>query len=204
MPSPRTAPDLDRCFYFPIERIAARTQLQLRLGAARNNQRSGRQLGRRLRVRGATICALWGRSSAGRASAWQAEGQGFEPPRLHSVRRCVSLDGRAARVEPSERLRKPTPSPPPRCRVPPPDATLARPLPAAGLVALGKGSGDPGSCKSVRTRRSIVRRSAEVDRRRPRGGGRGPCCDHAGRFSDADGSRRRDRWRTMIPAGVSV
>src|SRR5881275_2940204 len=27
----------------------------------------------------------WGRSSAGRASQWHCEGQGFDPPRLHQV-----------------------------------------------------------------------------------------------------------------------
>ena len=38
---------------------------------------------------GARLRAVRGRSSAGRASGWQPEGQGFEPPRLHPQSRYV-------------------------------------------------------------------------------------------------------------------
>ena len=43
-----------------------------------------RQLGRRIRLHGYTWSPPRGRSSVGRASAWHAEGHGFEPRRLHS------------------------------------------------------------------------------------------------------------------------
>ena len=33
---------------------------------------------------------LWGRSSAGRAPAWHAGGQGFEPPRLHHPKDSIA------------------------------------------------------------------------------------------------------------------
>jgi hypothetical protein len=37
--------------------------------------------------------APWGHSSFGRASAWQAEGEGFDPPWLHSASADGGLDG---------------------------------------------------------------------------------------------------------------
>ena len=41
------------------------------------------------------VCVYrWGRSSAGRASQWHCEGQGFDPPRLHHPFDSMMLDDR--------------------------------------------------------------------------------------------------------------
>ncbi len=45
-------------------------------------------------------CALRGRSSAGRASGWQPEGQGFEPPRLHTRVSPRKREQESVRYEP--------------------------------------------------------------------------------------------------------
>ena len=42
-------------------------------------------------VRGRAFPVQWGRSSAGRASQWHCEGQGFDPPRLHHSKFLVVL-----------------------------------------------------------------------------------------------------------------
>ena len=40
----------------------------------------------------------WGRSSAGRALAWHARGQGFDPPRLHQLKPKIDgIDNTTAR-----------------------------------------------------------------------------------------------------------
>src|SRR4051794_3386553 len=67
---------LDLCVSLPIEELAGQSYLHLRIGPTRNGQRSG------VKWRGPIAR---GCSSAGRASGWQPEGQGFEPPQLHWI-----------------------------------------------------------------------------------------------------------------------
>src|SRR3982751_7064244 len=47
----------------------------------------------------------WGRSSAGRASQWHCEGQGFDPPRLHQRSQELSF-GRTSRTAAQDLLQQ--------------------------------------------------------------------------------------------------
>ena len=99
MRSPRTAPTSTACFYLPIERVGGPQQLSASRRAEPEQPGSRHELGRRLRVRAATIRASWGRSSAGRASDGIAKGQGFDPPRLHPRRRARDSGARPGRLQ---------------------------------------------------------------------------------------------------------
>ncbi|MDX6486671.1 MAG: hypothetical protein QOF43_1824 [Gaiellaceae bacterium] len=72
----------DRCYYLPCS-FARFREVRFRLGPTKNNQSARVRWAKDYEL-GATLLEAWGRSSAGRASGWQPEGQGFEPPRLHS------------------------------------------------------------------------------------------------------------------------
>ena len=54
-------------------------------------------------LKGALPGRTWGRSSAGRASQWHCEGQGFDPPRLHHPPPDRQFSGKCAiHTQPSE------------------------------------------------------------------------------------------------------
>ena len=75
-------PDLDRCFFLPSQPLPAAgscTSAQRRVAITKGTASTGPTT---THSRGYNL-PLWGRSSAGRASGWQPEGQGFDPPRLH-------------------------------------------------------------------------------------------------------------------------
>ena len=69
--------ELDRCFLLPIGPRLGVRQIHFRLVPARNNQRSCINLADDFDFEGAV-------AQLARASAWHAEGQGFEPPQLYS------------------------------------------------------------------------------------------------------------------------
>ena len=76
---------LDRCLYFPVDWLAGRTVVQLRLAQRRTTSGSGSTGSMTLRSSGYDLTPR-GRSSAGRAPEWHSGGQGFDPPRLHRFR----------------------------------------------------------------------------------------------------------------------
>jgi PD-(D/E)XK endonuclease len=67
---------LNRCYLVPGALACGRTAIQLRVVPPRNGQRACINLASDFEFQG-------GCSSAGRASRWQREGQGFESPQLH-------------------------------------------------------------------------------------------------------------------------
>jgi PD-(D/E)XK endonuclease len=67
---------LDKVFLVPVEVVAGKKQLHLRVAAARNNQVGA--------VNMASAYELGAVAQLGRASAWHAEGHGFESRQLHS------------------------------------------------------------------------------------------------------------------------
>ncbi len=69
--------ELDRCYLVPIEIAEGRYALHLRLEPAKNGQRAGIREAARFELPGAV-------AQLARASAWHAEGRGFESPQLHS------------------------------------------------------------------------------------------------------------------------
>ena len=69
--------ELDRCYLIPIEIAAGLHALHLRLEPAKNGQRAGIREAARFEFPGAV-------AQLARASAWHAEGRGFESPQLHS------------------------------------------------------------------------------------------------------------------------
>ena len=68
--------ELDRCYLVPIEEAEGHYALHLRLEPAKNGQRAGIREAARFELRGAV-------AQLARASAWHAEGRGFESPQLH-------------------------------------------------------------------------------------------------------------------------
>ncbi len=70
--------EVDRCYLIPFADTHGYGTVHLRLGAGAKRTARIAKIRRRLRV-------PWGCSSAGRASRWQREGQGFEPPQLHFI-----------------------------------------------------------------------------------------------------------------------
>ena len=94
--------ELNKVYVLPIEEVAGLSYLHLRLAPARNHQRS--------LVRMAAEYELWGCSSAGRASGWQPEGQGFEPPQLHlgqaALRAACRVSGSRLSHQRSRRARR--------------------------------------------------------------------------------------------------
>ena len=82
-------PHLDRRFFVPG--AAFRPRAHASSCAEPEQPAASDQLGRRLRVRAATIRASRGRSSAGRAFGWHPKGQGFDPPRLHTFTAAYAI-----------------------------------------------------------------------------------------------------------------
>jgi hypothetical protein len=68
---------LNRCYLLPKSLFVGKHVVHLRLRAPRNGQRSCINLAERFEFEGAVAQLV-------RASAWHAEGQGFESPQLHS------------------------------------------------------------------------------------------------------------------------
>src|SRR5207248_8888956 len=68
---------LDRCYLLPQRLFVGKQVAQLRLEPARNGQRSCINLAADYEFEGAV-------AQLARASAWHAEGRGFESPQLHS------------------------------------------------------------------------------------------------------------------------
>ncbi len=69
--------ELNRCFLLPISLVAGKHVVHLRLSPARNAQRACINLADHFEFEGAV-------AQLARASAWHAEGRGFESPQLHS------------------------------------------------------------------------------------------------------------------------
>jgi prevent-host-death family protein len=69
--------ELDRCYLLPISLVAGRRGVQLRVTPAKNGQRACLNRAVDFELRGAV-------AQLDRAPAWQAGGQGFESPQLHS------------------------------------------------------------------------------------------------------------------------
>ena len=69
--------DLDRCYLLPQSLFVGKRAVQLRLEPAKNGQRSCINLAEEYEFDGAV-------AQLARASAWHAEGRGFESPQLHS------------------------------------------------------------------------------------------------------------------------
>jgi prevent-host-death family protein len=69
-------PQLDRCYLVPMEDIAGRQAVHLRVSPARNNQVGA--------VNIASAYELGAVAQLGRAPAWHAGGRGFESHQLHS------------------------------------------------------------------------------------------------------------------------
>ena len=69
--------ELDRCYLVPIEIAEGQHALHLRVDPARNGQRAGIREAAKFEFAGAV-------AQLARASAWHAEGRGFESPQLHS------------------------------------------------------------------------------------------------------------------------
>lgn len=70
------------CYLLPADLSVERSMVQLRLCPTRNNQSVGIRWASDF-VFAARLSGLRGGSSAGRAPAWHAGGQGFDPPPLH-------------------------------------------------------------------------------------------------------------------------
>jgi hypothetical protein len=68
--------ELDRCYLLPQSLFIGKRGVQLRLEAAKNGQRSCINLAEEYEFDGAV-------AQLARASAWHAEGRGFESPQLH-------------------------------------------------------------------------------------------------------------------------
>ena len=69
--------ELDACYLLPIELAEGRHGVHLRLTPARNGQRASINEAAKFEFPGAV-------AQLARASAWHAEGRGFESPQLHS------------------------------------------------------------------------------------------------------------------------
>ena len=69
--------DLDRCYLLPIDLVAGRRSVHLRLAAAKNGQRACLHWAAEYELPGAV-------AQLGRAPAWHAGGRGFESHQLHS------------------------------------------------------------------------------------------------------------------------
>ncbi|SRR6266511_2181684 len=80
--------ELDRSYLISPCVFSGRPSIQLRLPPARNNQRRGINWAEDFDF--AATIRSWGHSSVGRASAWHAEGHGFEPRWLHLTRYCAN------------------------------------------------------------------------------------------------------------------
>jgi antitoxin (DNA-binding transcriptional repressor) of toxin-antitoxin stability system len=76
-------PELDECFYLPIEVVEGMTTLHLRLAPARNGQRAA--------VNFAADYRLGAVAQLEVARRWQRRGRGFESHRLHSRDRRADL-----------------------------------------------------------------------------------------------------------------
>ena len=75
--------DTQRCYFLEMADVAGRYQVHLRLAGTRNNQSAGVHWAKEHEFAAKLGPIPGGRSSAGRASGWHPEGQGFDPPRLH-------------------------------------------------------------------------------------------------------------------------
>ncbi len=69
--------ELDRCYFFPIEEIANRRSIYLRLEPAKNGQLAAVNSAADNEFDGAV-------AQLARAFGWQPKGQGFESPQLHN------------------------------------------------------------------------------------------------------------------------
>ena len=69
--------DLDRCYLLPSKLVAGRRGIQLRVTPTKNGQRASLNHAVDFELAGAV-------AQLDRAPAWQAGGQGFESPQLHS------------------------------------------------------------------------------------------------------------------------
>ena len=69
--------DLDRCYLLPVDLVAGRRSVHLRLAAAKNGQRACLHWAAEYELPGAV-------AQLGRAPAWHAGGRGFESHQLHS------------------------------------------------------------------------------------------------------------------------
>ena len=80
-------------FWLPIGEFSGRQAVHLRLEPAANGQRGS--------IRWAAEYPFGAVAQLARASRWQREGQGFESPQLHSMRRWLSrADGALGRLAP--------------------------------------------------------------------------------------------------------
>ena len=70
--------DLDRCYLLPSKLVAGRRGIQLRVTPTKNGQRASLNHAVDFELAGAV-------AQLDRAPAWQAGGQGFESPQLHSA-----------------------------------------------------------------------------------------------------------------------
>jgi prevent-host-death family protein len=74
--------ELDQCYLLPIELVDGMRAMHLRLTPPRNGQRACINLAQEYELTGAV-------AQLGRASAWHAEGRGFESHQLHSPDDCA-------------------------------------------------------------------------------------------------------------------
>jgi prevent-host-death family protein len=76
---------LDQCYLLPIELVAGRYLIHLRLAAAKNGQRACLNWAADYELAGAV-------AQLGRACGWQPQGRGFESHQLHSRDDCAEVD----------------------------------------------------------------------------------------------------------------
>ena len=69
--------ELRKCYLLPVDLVAGRRGIQLRLAPPKNGQRAGLNWAAEYELPGAV-------AQLGRASRWQREGRGFESHQLHS------------------------------------------------------------------------------------------------------------------------
>jgi antitoxin (DNA-binding transcriptional repressor) of toxin-antitoxin stability system len=82
---------LDRCFLLPVQPLADKTVVYLRLTPARNGQRACINLADDFTFDGAV-------AQLARARDWQSRGRGFESPQLHSGNAATTVAAEACRV----------------------------------------------------------------------------------------------------------
>ncbi len=77
-------PELDKCYLIPIDQFPGQGGIHLRLGPAKNSQRGAIIWARDFDFAAIDWTVFGAVAQMARASAWHAEGRGFESPQLHS------------------------------------------------------------------------------------------------------------------------
>lgn len=77
-------PELDACYLIPIDQFPGQGGIHLRLEPAKNSQRGAIIWARDFNFASIDWASFGAVAQMARASAWHAEGRGFESPQLHS------------------------------------------------------------------------------------------------------------------------